>query len=100
MQELIDINHKCDTISLQNKIGEERDEELGDFIIDPNIEIQYEVLESVFKEELKVELRRQISDLKPNEKGVIEKRYGLDGNEPKTLAEVGEYYNLTRERIR
>ena len=45
-------------------------------------------------------LNRALAALPARERGVIAMRYGLDGEEPRTLAEVGRAFGVTRERIR
>ena len=47
-----------------------------------------------------VQMRRVLSSLSPRERRVLELRYGLDGEHPRTLDEVGRTFNVTRERIR
>ena len=47
-----------------------------------------------------VKLKKYMDILSEREKNIIIKRYGLDGNKPKTLEEVGDLIGLTRERIR
>jgi RNA polymerase primary sigma factor len=45
-------------------------------------------------------VRSALQTLKPIERQVLELRYGLDGQRARTLQEVGDHFNLTRERIR
>ena len=45
-------------------------------------------------------LRKILASLAPRERRVLELRYGLDGQHPRTLDEVGRTFNVTRERIR
>ena len=53
-----------------------------------------------FQKELMAHLKSFIKMLKPNEKAVIIKRYGLDGKEPMTLSEIGSILGFSKERIR
>lgn len=53
-----------------------------------------------FQKELMAHLKSFIKMLKPNEKAVIIKRYGLDGKEPMTLSEIGSLMGYSKERIR
>ena len=49
---------------------------------------------------LQEEIIDMLSFLKPREMEIISKRYGLDGERPKTLKEIGQMYNISRERVR
>jgi len=84
-------------ISLEKPIGEEEDSELGDFVEDQNAESPFELA----AERLRCEnLRRALAALPEREREVIEMRFGLTGERPYTLEEVGRAFNVTRERIR
>jgi len=84
-------------ISLEKPIGEEDDSELGDFVEDENAESPFDVA----AEHLRCEnLRRALASLPEREREVIEMRFGLTGQRPYTLEEVGRAFNVTRERIR
>jgi RNA polymerase sigma factor (sigma-70 family) len=54
----------------------------------------------MLKNSLKFLLRNALTELDAKEETVIRQRFGLDGAEPKTLKEIGEMMNLSRERIR
>ena len=84
-------------VSLEKPIGEEGDSELGDFVED-------ETAASPF-DEASVNLRhtdilRALDALPDRERKVIELRFGLQGEQPRTLEEVGRAFGVTRERIR
>jgi RNA polymerase primary sigma factor len=84
-------------ISLEKPIGEEDDSALGDFVEDHNAESPFELA----AERLRCEnLRRALAALPQREREVIEMRFGLTGERPYTLEEVGRAFNVTRERIR
>jgi RNA polymerase primary sigma factor len=84
-------------VSLEKPISDEEDAELGDFVEDQNAESPFEVA----SEHLRCEnLRRALALLPQREREVIELRYGLSGERPYTLEEVGRALNVTRERIR
>ena len=84
-------------VSLETPIGEEEDSHLGDFIPDDSaITPQDAASQSMLKEQLSSVL----STLTPREEKVIRLRFGLDDGRPRTLEEVGEEFNVTRERIR
>jgi len=84
-------------VSLEKPVGEEEDSELGDFVEDQTAESPFELA----AEHLRCEnLRRALAALPEREREVIEMRFGLTGERPYTLEEVGRAFNVTRERIR
>ena len=82
--------------SLDAPVGEAEDAVLGDFVAgdDP---LPEEAVELQLRSQA---LRRALAELPERERCVVELRYGLDGNEPKTLEEIGRMLGLTRERVR
>jgi RNA polymerase primary sigma factor len=84
-------------ISLEKPIGEEEDSELGDFVEDQTAESPFELAAEHLRRE---NLRRALAALPAREREVIEMRFGLTGERPYTLEEVGRAFNVTRERIR
>lgn len=87
-----------DTKSLSDKVGDEDDTEFSYFI--PSSD---ESLETVaIKKDLSSGLTELLNKchLKPRELEVLILRYGLNGDDPLTLEEIGRKYNLTRERVR
>lgn len=86
-----------DPISLESPIGEEEDSKIEDFIED---ETTLAPDESADRSMLKGQLLSVIDTLTPREQKVIRLRYGLDDGFPKTLEQVGQEFNVTRERIR
>ena len=84
-------------ISLEKPIGEEEDSELGDFVEDQTAESPFEQAAEHLRRE---NLRRALAALPEREREVIEMRFGLTGERPYTLEEVGRAFNVTRERIR
>ena len=52
------------------------------------------------KESLQVEIEKILSTLKPREAAIIRLYFGLEGDRPLTLEEIGEHFRLTRERVR
>ncbi|MDE3133963.1 MAG: RNA polymerase sigma factor RpoD [Acidobacteriota bacterium] len=84
-------------ISLEKPIGEEDESELGDFVEDHTIESPFEQAADCLRRE---NLRRALAALPEREREVIEMRFGLAGERPYTLEEVGRAFNVTRERIR
>jgi RNA polymerase primary sigma factor len=84
-------------VSLEKPIGEEEDSELGDFVEDETAESPFEqALENLRRENV----RKALDVLPQREREVIEMRFGLKGNEARTLEEVGRAFGVTRERIR
>jgi RNA polymerase primary sigma factor len=84
-------------ISLEKPIGEEEESELGDFVEDQTAESPFELASEHLRRE---NLRRALAALPTREREVIEMRFGLTGERPYTLEEVGRAFNVTRERIR
>ena len=84
-------------ISLEMPLGEEDDSELGDFVQDAEAD---EPLDAVVRKMRCEELLRVLDTLSLRERKVIELRFGLRGEQPRTLEEVGERFGVTRERIR
>lgn len=83
-------------ISLETPIGKEEDSRLGDFI-----ESDGETPEDrVSKNLLREDLESVLDTLSPRERDVLKLRYGLDDGRMKTLEEIGQIFNVTRERIR
>jgi len=87
------------TASLDTPISyDEEGAVLGDFIED---EDAVSPTRETFRELLIQEIRKALKErLTPRERRVLELRYGLDGNLPKTLDEVGEIFGISRERVR
>ena len=84
-------------VSLEKPIGEEEESELGDFVEDQTAESPFELAAERLRRE---NLRRALAALPQREREVIEMRFGLTGERPYTLEEVGRAFNVTRERIR
>jgi RNA polymerase primary sigma factor len=84
-------------ISLEKPVGEEDDSALGDFVEDQTAESPFELASEHLRRE---NLRRALAALPTREREVIEMRFGLTGERPYTLEEVGRAFNVTRERIR
>ncbi|MEB3290649.1 MAG: RNA polymerase sigma factor RpoD [Leptolyngbya sp.] len=83
-------------ISLETPIGKEEDSRLGDFIESDGETPEDQVSKSLLREDLESVL----STLSPRERDVLRLRYGLDDGRMKTLEEIGQIFNVTRERIR
>jgi RNA polymerase primary sigma factor len=84
-------------VSLEKPVGDQEQSEFGDFLTDENVPLPDEAAEVAMRVET---LKKILSTLSHRERRVLELRYGLDGEHPRTLDEVGLTFNVTRERIR
>jgi RNA polymerase primary sigma factor len=84
-------------ISLETPIGEEEDSHLGDFIEDKSI---ISPSESVISVNLADQTRKVLATLTPREEKVLRMRFGIGEKSDHTLEEVGQDFEVTRERIR
>jgi RNA polymerase primary sigma factor len=82
--------------SLDAPIGDTEDAVLGDFVAG-NEPLPEETVESTLRRQA---LLRALGALPEREREVVTLRYGIDGNEPRTLEEIGRRLGLTRERVR
>jgi len=84
-------------ISLETPIGDEEDSHLGDFIEDKNAIIP---IDAAIQSNLREQTTRVLASLTPREERVLRMRFGIGMNTDHTLEEVGQQFNVTRERIR
>jgi len=84
-------------ISLETPIGEEEDSHLGDFIEDKSL---VSPLETSIRHDLQRQINGVLQTLAPREEMVLRKRFGIGESTDHTLEEVGEDFDVTRERIR
>ncbi|NVN42788.1 RNA polymerase sigma factor RpoD [Asaia siamensis] len=84
-------------ISLETPIGDEEDSHLGDFIEDKTAVIP---LDAAIQTNLREATTRVLASLTPREERVLRMRFGIGMNTDHTLEEVGQQFNVTRERIR
>ena len=84
-------------VSLESPVGDEDDSSLGDFIPD---ESALQPLDSAIHSNLKETCTRILASLTPREERVLRMRFGIGMNTDHTLEEVGQQFNVTRERIR
>ena len=88
----------AEPLSLSEPLREDGDAELGDVVEDRSAESPFEVAATSLLPE---QIERLLAPLEDREREILRLRFGLDGsNEGRTLEEVGEHFNLTRERIR
>jgi RNA polymerase primary sigma factor len=86
-----------DPVSLEMPLGDEGDSTLGDFVEDPDAEVPVEAASFRL---LQGYLSLALEELNERERQVIIMRFGLDDGKVRTLEEVGEHFQVTRERIR
>jgi RNA polymerase primary sigma factor len=84
-------------VSLEKPIGEEEESSLGDFVPDDTAESPYDTATLSLRRE---DIETALNALPERERQVIELRFGLGGEQPRTLEEVGREFGVTRERIR
>jgi RNA polymerase primary sigma factor len=84
-------------VSLEKPVGDDDESEFGHFLADDSTPLPDELAETALQREA---LRGILDHLSERERKVLELRYGLDGQQPRTLDEVGRAFNVTRERIR
>jgi len=98
IEEVEQIRRSAQTpVSLEKPVGDEDESEFGHFLTDENQELPDEAAEITLRKET---LGKILGTLSSRERSVLELRYGLDGQHPRTLDEVGRTFNVTRERIR
>ncbi|MFY9588753.1 MAG: sigma-70 family RNA polymerase sigma factor [Actinomycetota bacterium] len=84
-------------LSLETPVGKEGDATLGEFVPDENAGARFDdVLAGISHDEA----MKVVATLNQREQMIIAMRFGLTGEEPRTLEEVGKMFSLTRERIR
>lgn len=83
--------------SLDAPVGEDDSTAFGDLVGDENT---VDPLDNLQNKTIFEDLRSLVDELDPREAEIITQRFGLDGNTPKTLEEIGEQFDITRERVR
>ncbi len=94
---LVALSAPSDTVSLDRKVGDDGDAELGDFVIDLTAPDPFT---SIADSARRSELETAITMLEDRERLVLVLRYGLDAQLPRTLSDVGVRLGITRERVR
>jgi RNA polymerase primary sigma factor len=94
VEELLELSRE--TVSLEAPMGE-TDASLADFIEDHHEQQPDQV---AARKIMREDLQKTLAGLPERERRIIELRYGLNGNEPMTLEQVGQDFGVTRERIR
>jgi RNA polymerase primary sigma factor len=85
------------SISLETPVGDDDSSELGDFLEDANSATP---TDAVSESLLKLHLREALDELPERERQIIELRFGMKDDRPRTLEEVGREFDITRERVR
>lgn len=84
------------SVSLETKVGKEKDTELGDLLETEGASPE----EMLMREALRRDLQQLLADLTSRERDVIQMRFGLGDGHPYSLAEIGRALDLSRERVR
>lgn len=84
------------SVSLETKVGKEKDTELGDLLETDDITPE----DTLMRESLRRDLQQLLADLTSRERDVIQMRFGLGDGQPYSLAEIGRALDLSRERVR
>jgi RNA polymerase primary sigma factor len=94
VNKLLKLNLSCDSLNAKMADGEN---ETGDLLVNENLSVPSEDCEL---SDDNLILSGFLSDLDKRQRYIIIRRFGLDGNKPETLENIGKTFNLTRERIR
>ncbi len=84
-------------VSLEKPVGDDEESQFGHFLEDDSEPLPDEAADAIFRNET---LAKALAMLGERERMVLELRFGLNGEAPRTLDEVGRAFNVTRERIR
>jgi RNA polymerase primary sigma factor len=86
-----------EAVSLDAPLGEDGEASFKEFVSDPGVASAFEQVASA---ELKEVIARMLTTLTPREEKILRLRFGLGGAQPHTLEEIGQQFDLTRERVR
>jgi RNA polymerase primary sigma factor len=84
-------------LSLENPVGDDEESEFGHFIEDVNAPLPAEAADISFRDEALTKCLESLSD---RERRVLEMRFGLNGEPPRSLDEIGRAFTVSRERVR
>jgi RNA polymerase nonessential primary-like sigma factor len=90
------LSASCQTLSLERRVGEEQDTELGELLQDENISLD----EDIAQECLRQDMSKLLESLTPIQREVLTLRFGLGSDQELNLGQIGKQLNLSRERIR
>ena len=91
------LEYSRDLVSLDQTVGTDEESRLGDFIEDADAAVAED---AVAFQMMKGDVRTVLGTLEERERDVVVLRFGLDGNQPRTLEQIGKKFGLSRERIR
>lgn len=97
IRELVNYSRGTRSLDAPKNMDDDNSGSIGDFISDEKYEIPENI---VMKNEMHSEIESVLKTLKPREEKIIRLRYGLNGEKPKSLKEIGDICGLTKERIR
>jgi len=84
-------------VSLDQTVGTDEESRLGDFIEDADAAVAED---AVAFQMMKGDVRKVLATLDDRERDVVMLRFGLEGNQPRTLEQIGKQFGLSRERVR
>ncbi|WP_134323193.1 RNA polymerase sigma factor SigB [Cumulibacter soli] len=91
------LEHSRDVMSLDQTVGTDEDAALGDFIEDTDSPDAEDV---VSFDMMRQDVRKVVAGLDDREKALVSRRFGLDGQKPYTLEQIGKEFGMSRERVR
>jgi RNA polymerase nonessential primary-like sigma factor len=91
------LEYSRDLVSLDQTVGADEESRLGDFIEDADAAVAED---AVAFQMMKGDVRNVLETLEDRERDVVIMRFGLDGEQPRTLEQIGKRFGLSRERVR
>ena len=91
------LEYSRDLVSLDQTVGADEESRLGDFIEDADAAVAED---AVAFQMMKGDVRNVLETLEERERDVVVMRFGLDGEQPRTLEQIGKRFGLSRERVR
>ena len=91
------LEYSRDLVSLDQTVGTDEESRLGDFIEDADAAVAED---AVAFQMMKGDVRKVLATLDDRERDVVILRFGLEGNQPRTLEQIGKQFGLSRERVR
>jgi RNA polymerase nonessential primary-like sigma factor len=91
------LEYSRDLVSLDQTVGSDEESRLGDFIEDADAAVAED---AVAFQMMKGDVRKVLDTLDERERDVVILRFGLEGNQPRTLEQIGKQFGLSRERVR
>lgn len=91
------LEHSRDVLSLDQTVGTDEDAALGDFIEDSDTPAADEAISF---DMMRADVRKVVENLDERERQLVSRRFGLDGQKPFTLEQIGKEFGMSRERVR